>query len=69
MFKNNRPRNLQLRQAVNFPKSLKSYMLDLRTKFARIDAKVFQFEDAKVRFRHERMRFVYKQFKDVKQES
>ena len=44
-------------------------MLDLRTKFSCIDAKVFQFEDAKVRFHHERMGFVYKQFKAVKQES
>jgi len=30
-------------------------MLDLRTKFASIDAKVFHFEDAKVRFHHEGM--------------
>jgi len=40
---------------VNFPKSLKTDVLDLRTKFASIDVKVFQFEDAKVRFRHEGM--------------
>jgi len=52
---------------MNFPKSLKTDMLDLRTKFDSIDAKVFQFEDAKVRFHHEGMG-IRPQLKAVKQE-
>ena len=40
---------------MNFPKSLKTDVLDLRTKFVSIEVEVFQFEDAKVRFHHEGM--------------